>query len=172
MDVLTRITEIIEPSLNELGFDIVRLQFHSGTLQLMAERKETGLISVEDCTQISRTVSALMDVHDPIKGAYMLEVSSPGLERPLVRLSDYERFSGSAARVELTMPLNGRKRYKGILRGANGTMVRMECEGDEAVVELPFADIAQGRLEMVLPEKGDKKGDKKPAKTVKKEKAS
>lgn len=143
-----KITEIIEPSITGMGFDLVRVQYQSGTLQIMAERVEVGTLTVEECADISNTVSALLDVADPIKAHYTLEVSSPGLDRPLVRLSDYERFSGYHAKVELSEPLDemGRRKFKGLLKGANGTKVRMEVEGE--LVELPFAVIAQGKLEV------------------------
>lgn len=144
-----KIAEMIEPSLNGMGFDLVRVQYQSGTLQIMAERLENGTLTVEECAEISNTVSALLDVADPIKAHYNLEISSPGLDRPLVRLSDYERFSGHHAKVELSEPLDamGRRKFKGLLKGANGTMVRMEIEG--GLVELPFASIAQGKLEIL-----------------------
>lgn len=141
-----KVAEIIEPSLNGMGFQLVRVLYQSGTLQVTAER-EDGSLSIEDCTEISNTVSALLDVADPIKSRYTLEVSSPGLDRPLTRLSDYERFSGQNAKIELSEPLDGRKRFKGLLKGANGTMVRIEIEGE--LVELPFASIAQGKLEIM-----------------------
>lgn len=145
-DVLTKVAEIIEPSLNGMGFDLVRVQYMRGTLQIMAERPETGNLTIEDCTEISNTVSALLDVADPIKGRYNLEVSSPGLDRPLVRLSDYERYADNLAKIELKVPLNGQKNFKGMLKGANGTSVRLEVDGQ--MVELPFASIMQGKLEM------------------------
>jgi len=165
LDVLTKITDIIEPSLNGMGYDLVRVTFQSGTLQIMAERAETGELTIEECSQISHTVSALLDVNDPIKGRYMLEISSPGLDRPLVRLSDFERFTDNQARVELKLPLDGQKRFKGILRGANGANVRLDTE-DNGLIELPFADIANARLDiaeqMFADAKGQKKGQKKP----------
>lgn len=144
-----KVADIIEPSLNGMGFDLVRVNYQSGTLQIMAERREEGTLTVEDCATISNTVSALLDVADPIKSRYMLEVSSPGINRPLVRLSDYERFSGKHAKIELSEPVHadGRRKFKGILRGANGPQVRIEIEGE--LVELPFASIAQGKLEIM-----------------------
>jgi len=160
-----KIAEIIEPSITSMGFDLVRVQYQSGTLQIMAERVEVGTLTVEECADISNTVSALLDVADPIKAHYTLEVSSPGLDRPLVRLSDYERFSGHHAKVELSEPLDamGRRKFKGKLKGANGTQVRMEVEGE--LVELPFASIAQGKLEISddpLKRSPKKNSEKKP----------
>lgn len=158
-----KVAEIIEPSLNGMGFQLVRVLYQSGTLQIMAER-EDGTLGIDDCADISNTVSALLDVADPIKSRYMLEVSSPGLDRPLTRLSDYERFSGQLAKIELSEPLDGRKRFKGLLKGANGAKVRIEIEGE--LVELPFASIAQGKLEITddpLKKSPKKSGNKRRA---------
>src|SRR5205823_15005961 len=105
---------IIEPSLAVMGYQAVRLAFvgaRGATLQIMAERVDGAAMTVEDCAEISRAVSALLDVADPIASAYTLEVSSPGIDRPLVRPEDYERFTGFEARIELTRPLDGRKRF-------------------------------------------------------------
>ncbi len=174
-----KIADLIEPSLVSMGFELVRVQYQSGTLQIMAERLENGTLNVEECAEISNTVSALLDVNDPISGRYMLEVSSPGLDRPLTRLSDYERFADMPAKIELTEPLPGsnRRRFKGIVRGANGTQVRVEIEGE--VVELPFASISQAKLEIVddplerqLPKKGGKAGQKPGAKAAGAKKAA
>ncbi len=182
MDVTQKVAEIIEPSLNSMGFSLVRVSFQSGTLQIMAERGETNQLNIEECEQISHTVSALLDVADPIRSRYMLEVSSPGVDRPLVRLSDFERFSGQTARLELGVAVDGQKRYKGKLRGANGAKVRLEVDG--VIREIDFADIAQARLDIAdeVFAKGEKKkftgkAKKQPTferktKSTKKEKAS
>ena len=156
-DVLSQVSDIIEPSLSGMGFDLVRVSYQAGTLQVMAERKGTDTLTIEDCTESSRTVSALLDVADPIKGRYSLEVSSPGVDRPLVRLSDYERFAGNPARLELKLAKDGQKRFKGIVRGANGAAVRLETE--QGLIELPFATIAQAHLEVadIVFAKGEKK---------------
>ena len=146
MEVAAKVAELIEPSLKELGFDLVRVLYQSGTLQIMAENLDGSCINVENCTEISHTVSALLDVADVIKSHYELEVSSTGLDRPLVRLSDYERFSGREARVDMKLPFDGRRHFKGILQGANGANVRILVEKE--TVELPFDDIMQGRLEI------------------------
>jgi ribosome maturation factor RimP len=157
VDVTTKVAEIIEPSLIGLGYQLVRVSFQSGTLQIMAERGETGVLSIDDCTEISRTVSALLDVADPIRSRYMLEVSSPGVDRPLVRLSDFERFAGQTARLELSVAQDGQKRFKGIVRGANGSKVRFETEG--TVHEFEHADIANAHLDIadIVFAKGEKK---------------
>ena len=110
------IARIIEPSLEAMGYRLVRLMQTGGlqrpTLQIMAERRDDAPMTVEDCAEISRAVSALLDVADPIASAYMLEVSSPGIDRPLVRPEDYDRFAGFEARIELVEPLDGRKRFQ------------------------------------------------------------
>jgi ribosome maturation factor RimP len=141
------IASIIEPSLEAMGYRLVRIAFlgaRRATLQIMAERFDGAAMTVDDCTEISRSVSALLDVADPIDGAYMLEVSSPGLDRPLTRPEDYDRFAGFEARVELTQPLDGRKRFRGRLLGRAGDYVRLNAEVGE--VSLPFADIAKAKL--------------------------
>src|SRR6516164_3227845 len=104
-----------------MGYELVRVQFAGGdrrpTLQIMAERADRRPMAVEDCAEISRMLSAVLDVEDPVQGAYVLEVSSPGIDRPLLRQADYERFSGFEARIELSRPMEGRRRYRGRLAG-------------------------------------------------------
>ncbi len=146
-EIETRIAELVEPSLIGLGFDLVRVQFAQGTLQIMAERADNSQMTVEDCAEISHTVSALLDVSDPIKTQYVLEVSSPGLDRPLTRISDYERFANERARIDMKLPVDGCKRFQGLLKGANGLMVRVQLE-EGSVVELPFENIRQARLDI------------------------
>ena len=140
------IARMIEPSLDAMGYRLVRLMQTGGlrrpTLQVMAERRDDAPMTVEDCAEISRAVSALLDVADPIAGAYMLEVSSPGIDRPLVRPEDYDRFAGFEARIELVDPA---RRPQAVSRpcfsGAKRTHVRLAAEGGE--VRLPLAAIAQ-----------------------------
>ena len=141
------IAPIIEPSLEAMGYRLVRVAFlgaKRATLQIMAERIDDVPMTVDDCTDISRSVSALLDVADPIAGAYMLEVSSPGIDRPLTRPEDYDRFAGFEAKVELGRPLDGRKRFKGRILGRTQDHVRMVAEHGE--VSLPLADIAKAKL--------------------------
>lgn len=147
------IARIIEPSLDAMGYRLVRLMQTGGlrrpTLQVMAERRDDEPMTVEDCAEISRAVSALLDVADPIAGAYTLEVSSPGIDRPLVRPEDYDRFAGFEARVDLSSPLDiagqgGRKRFRGRLLGRDGDHVRLAAEGGE--VRLPLEAIAKAKL--------------------------
>ena len=142
-----RIAHAIEPSLEGMGYRLVRVVITSGrrpTLQVMAERRDDRAMTVEDCAQISHSVSAILDVADPIAGAYMLEISSPGIDRPLVRAEDYDRFSGFEARIELTRPIDGRKRFRGRLLGTVAECVRMATEAGE--VRLPLSDVARAKL--------------------------
>ena len=141
------IARIVEPSLEATGYRLVRVALTNGqrpTLQVMAERRDEAAMTVDDCADISRSVSALLDVADPIAGAYTLEVSSPGIDRPLTRPEDYDRFAGFEARIDLSAPLDGRKRYRGRLLGRAGDCVRLAGEGGEA--RLPLAGIARAKL--------------------------
>lgn len=147
MAIADRIATLIEPSLVAMGYSLVRVRLASGgrpVLQIMAEPQEDRPMTVEDCADISRTVSALLDVDDPIGGAYSLEVSSPGIDRPLVREDDYRRFSGFEARIETREPLNGRRRFQGRLDGIVNGSVRLDIEGRAA--EIPFAAIERAKL--------------------------
>ena len=142
------IAGIIEPSLEAMGYRLVRVAItggqHRPTLQIMAERCDEAAMTVEDCAEISRSVSALLDVADPIAGAYMLEVSSPGIDRPLVRPDDYDRFAGFEARIELSAPQDGRKRFRGRLLGRDGEEIRLVAETGE--VRLLLARIVRAKL--------------------------
>ena len=147
MDASKRIEDMITAPLENLGYEVVRVQISGSqrqTLQVMAERRDGKPIVVEDCATISRTLSALFDVEDPISGAYTLEVSSPGLDRPLTRPKDFERFAGLEARIELRRLIDGRRRFRGKLAGLDNDTVRIDVEG--TVVELPFAEIDRAKL--------------------------
>jgi len=147
MDAAREVERIIGPSLEAMGYTIVRVKYVGSTqpvLQIMAERSADGSMTVDDCAAVSRAVSALLDVEDPIAGPYNLEVSSPGLDRPLVRLDDYDRFAGYEAKVELKDPLDGRKRFRGRLLGVADGDVRMEFEG--AAIALPYDRIGAAKL--------------------------
>src|SRR5262249_54226098 len=122
-DETERIARIIAPSIEAMGYEIVRVQVGSGqraTLQVMVERVDGANMTVEDCAGISRAVSALLDVEDPIPGSYTLEVSSPGIDQPLTRRKDFERFTGFEARLESRTLVDGRRRFRGLLRGLVG----------------------------------------------------
>lgn len=141
------IEELLQPSLEAMGFDLVRVMIagqNDPTLQIMVERKDRSSMTVEHCAEVSETVSALLDVADPIQGTYRLEVSSPGLDRPLTRLEHFERFQGFTARIELNTPLAGRKRFKGKLLGVEADTVAIDTEtGPE---RLPMADVRKAKL--------------------------
>lgn len=146
MDATSRVAELIQPALQSMGFDLVRVRLMGGqrpVLQVMAERPD-GSMSVDDCAEVSRVVSALLDVEDPISGAYRLEVSSPGIDRPLVRPADYERYKGFEARLETRHPIEGRKRFRGRLVGLQDDEVRLATE--EGEIAIPLLEIGQAKL--------------------------
>lgn len=146
-DVERRVARLIEPSIGAMGFELVRVRLmgqRSLTLQIMAERSDRREMSVDDCAEISRQISALLDVEDPIRGAYDLEVSSPGIDRPLVKLTDFQRFAGDEARVETARAIDGRKRFRGRLAGVSGESVLVLCDGAE--VRIPFEDVVRAKL--------------------------
>ncbi|GAB4381827.1 ribosome maturation factor RimP [Albidovulum sp.] len=141
-----RLAEIVTPTIEGLGFELVRVRLMGGnvkTLQIMADRPEGG-IDVEDCGRISVAVSAVLDVEDPIEDAYNLEVSSPGIDRPLTRLKDFDLWKGHLARIETSELIDGRKRFKGVLAGTDGTAVLIEIE--EGTIGLEFDWLADAKL--------------------------
>lgn len=147
MDLAARIEGLIGPTVGDLGFDVVRIQLSDGEdrqLQVMVEPIGGGGMTVDDCATISRAVSAILDVEDPIDGAYDLEVSSPGLDRPLVRIADFERFAGFEAKVEMQEPLDGQRRFRGRLGGVDGENVLLSAKNEEWVI--PFAKIRRAKL--------------------------
>ena len=142
-----QINDLIGPSLEAMGYDLVRVQLSGSKrqrLQVMAERRDQAGMTVEDCAEISRMLSALLDVEDPIPGEYTLEVSSPGIDRPLTRLADFDRFAGLEAKVETRLPIDGRRRFRGRLDGTEGDAIRLACEAGP--VTLSFADVAKAKL--------------------------
>ena len=142
------IAALIQPSLEAMGYRLVRVAFTGGrraTLQVMAERRDDAPMTVDDCAEISRNVSALLDVADPIAERYDLEVSSPGIDRPLVAREDFERFAGYEAKLETSRPVDGRKRFRGRLLGIEDETVRLRLDG-EGEVKLPFGAIAKAKL--------------------------
>lgn len=144
-----RIAEIIGPAIDDLGFELIRVLVsgqRNKKLQIMAEPKDGSVMNVDHCAIISRTVSALLDVEDPIDDHYVLEVSSPGIDRPLVKLADFAKFAGFDARVEMEVPVEGRRRFSGRLLGVDGTDVVMDVA--EGEVRLPHADIQKSKLLM------------------------
>ena len=149
LDMSNRIQDLIEPIVDELGFNIVRVQMSGKEMmlmQVMVERKDGQGMTVDDCASVSRAISTLLEVDDPIKGAYTLEVSSPGIDRPLVRIKDFERFLGFQAKIEINRPLDGRRRFKGKLLGVKDDVVKILVDGKE--VNLPHPDIQRAKLLM------------------------
>ncbi|WP_412564907.1 ribosome maturation factor RimP [Thalassobius sp. MITS945101] len=145
-----RIAEIITPVIEDMGFELVRIRLMGGktaTLQIMAERPEGG-IEVDECAKISTAVSAVLDVEDPIVDQYNLEVSSPGIDRPLTRLKDFETFEGYEIKIETTELIDGQRRFKGMLAGVEGEEVLLNLErGDEEVtVGLNFDWLSDAKL--------------------------
>jgi ribosome maturation factor RimP len=147
LDPTTKIAELIEPTLNDMGFELVRVTFTGGEhqlLQIMAE-KEDGTMTVEGCADVSRAVSVLLDVEDPISEAYDLEVSSPGIDRPLTRAKDFVRWAGFEAKVELQEAVDGQRRYRGKILGMDGEIITL-VDSAEQKWELPFADLRKAKL--------------------------
>ena len=139
---------MVEPSLEAMGYRIVLLKLQdrgrSKTLSIMAERLDGTVMSFDDCADISRTVSALMDVEDPIQGQYNLEVMSPGIDRPLTRLEDFTRYHGYEIKLETLLPVDGRKRFKGGIAGVKGEIITLVQP--EAEFQIPFGQIKMAKL--------------------------
>ncbi|MDA8586177.1 ribosome maturation factor RimP [Rhodobacteraceae bacterium] len=142
-----QLAKVITPVIEDLGFELVRVRLMAGsqskTLQIMAEKPEGG-IEVDDCAAISTALSATLDVDDPLEDAYTLEVSSPGIDRPLTRLKDFETWEGYDAKIETSDLIDGRKRFKGPLRGIEGDEVLIEI--DEGTIGLKFDWLAEAKL--------------------------
>lgn len=141
-----RLAEIITPVIEDMGFELVRVRLMGGntaTLQIMAEKPEGG-IEVDDCAAISTAVSATLDIEDPIEDQYTLEVSSPGIDRPLTRLKDFDQWDGYVAKIETTEMIDGRKRFKGVLAGTQDGEVLIEI--DEGTIGLNFDWLADAKL--------------------------
>jgi ribosome maturation factor RimP len=141
-----RLAEIVRPVIEGMGFELVRLRLMAGKtriLQIMADRPEGG-IEIDDCGEISTMVSAVLDVEDPLEEAYVLEVSSPGIDRPLTRLKDFDVWSGHEARLETTELIDGRRRFKGALAGTEGDEVLIEIE--EGTIGLKFEWLSDAKL--------------------------
>ena len=144
-----RLAEIIMPRLEAMGFELVRVRMlgrERPTVQIMADRADGHLISIDDCESISRQIGAVLDVEDIVPGAWTLEVSSAGIDRPLTRARDWNRFSGHLAKVEMTIPtLDGRRRFSGIVLGAADGQGRMRLD-DGSEITMPLIDIKTARL--------------------------
>ncbi len=153
--VAARVAAVAEPVIEGMGYRLVRVRISAAdgcTVQVMAERTD-GTLTIEDCEEISHALSPVLDVADPIDRAYRLEISSPGIDRPLVRRSDFERNAGHVVKIEMNVPADGRKRVRGILLGVEGDAARVRLEdakaakaGDKAEFLLPIEDIAEAKL--------------------------
>ncbi|MEP3277563.1 MAG: ribosome maturation factor RimP [Stappiaceae bacterium] len=149
-----RVAAVAEPVIEDLGFRLVRVRYsglNGGTLQIMAERPD-GTMNVEGCEMVSRALSPVLDVEDPISGTYNLEISSPGIDRPLVRGSDFEFWAGHVVKVELAVLFEGRKRFRGQLLGVEADTVVIKLADVPAeepdTFKVPMADISDARLVM------------------------
>jgi ribosome maturation factor RimP len=174
-----RVAAIAEPVLEQLGYRLVRVRVSGSegcTVQIMAERPD-GSMTVEDCEAVSRALSPVLDVADPIDRAYRLEISSPGIDRPLVRKSDFDRYAGHVVRIEMEVPVNGRKRFRGELTGTEGDTARLHRddarEGENADVLLPIGDMSEAKLvltdELVTEALRREKAAKREARAAKRE---
>lgn len=149
-----RLLDLLDPVAEAVGVEIVRLRLMGGAvrrLQIMGERPDPaggpGHMEIEDCTVLARAVSDVLDAADPISGEYTLEVSSPGIDRPLTRLHDFDIYQGLEVKVELDRPADGgRKRFRGVLAGVEGQDVLVDLEGEEETTVIPFAWIAEAKL--------------------------
>lgn len=146
-----RVAALAEPVLADLGFRLVRVKMSGPTLQIMAERPD-GTFTIDDCEAVSRAMSPILDVEDVVASRYHLEVSSPGIDRPLVRPSDFESWAGHEVKVEMAVPVAGRKRFKGTLEGYHEGEVRLFIENPDGatkepvLIGVPFADISDAKL--------------------------
>ena len=150
--VAARIANIAEPVLADLGYRLVRVRMSglSGlTVQIMAERPD-GTMTIDDCEAVSRALSPVLDIADPVDRAYRLEISSPGLDRPLVRRSDFARYAGANVKIELSIPVEGRRRFRGVLLGVDGESARLRRDdaaaGEGAEVLLPIAEMTEAKI--------------------------
>jgi ribosome maturation factor RimP len=147
-----RVAAIVEPAIEGMGFRLVRVRITGSegcTVQIMAERPD-GTLTIDDCEELSRALSPVLDVADPVDRAYRLEISSPGMDRPLVRASDFERHVGHLARIEMAVAAEGRKRFRGILTGVEEQSARLRRDDakpeENADVLLPIEDMAEAKL--------------------------
>lgn len=149
-EIDNRILAIADPIADDLGYIIVRVRVMANkrnTVQIMAERKSDGFMGVSDCETLSRAVSSALEVEDPLREAYVLEVSSPGLDRPLTGLRDFDHYEGYLARLELDRMVEGRKRFRGTLAGTDGENVDINLDGEtETTASIPFAWISEAKL--------------------------
>jgi ribosome maturation factor RimP len=141
-----KIADIISPVVTEMGIDLLWVEYKGDILSVFAENPATGKITLEECTKISREISPLLEVEDPISGAYRLEVSSAGIDRPLMKIEDYTRFHDLEAKIELDELLEGQKKFRGFIRETKSNTITLET--DQGMVDLPFNAIYKAKLVM------------------------
>lgn len=143
-----KLTDLLSPALEAKGLELVLIKLVDGanrkTLQVLVENAKTGRVTLDECADASRTISALLDVEEAISGAFNLEVSSPGIDRPLVKRADFERFLGFDAKLEVKLPIDGRRRFKGQLLMLEGDDITMKIDGESHVIAL--ANVASAKL--------------------------
>ena len=148
-DMDSRVVAVADPVAADLGYHIVRVRVMSGkrsTVQIMAERISDGQMGVADCAKLSRALSSELEVEDPIHDAYVLEVSSPGLDRPLTAIKDFETYAGFTAKLELDRMIEGRKRFRGTLAGIDGNNVEIDLDGETETAQIPFDWLSEAKL--------------------------
>lgn len=138
-----KIIEIISPVVQDLGLELLWVEYKGGILGVFAENPNTGKLTIDECTQISREISPILEVEDPIKGAYRLEVSSAGIDRPLLKPSDYERYKDLEVKIEVDEMIEGQKKFRGILRESDDNKVVIDT--DHGSIELPFLSIIKAK---------------------------
>ena len=148
-ELLRRIEDIVAPTIVGMGYELVRVSMSKGggTLQIMVEPADGRAMDVEGCATVARALSAVLDVEDPIPSSYTLEVSSPGIDRPLTRPKDYARWAGHIARLETAEPIEGRRRFKGTLLGLEGEVVKLRLD-DGVEAEVPLSVVSRAKLEL------------------------
>ena len=150
MELTQRITELLTPSLNNKGYLLVRVLLSGAdsgqTLQIMVEREDGKSMTVDDCESVSRLASTLLDVDDPIASRYLLEVTSPGIDRPLIKVQDFIRFKGNEIKLETTLPVDGRKRFKGLLKGLDETKTQVQMVFEGKDISIPLSSVNKAKL--------------------------
>ncbi len=144
-----QIQELIEGAVDDLDLEVVRVMImgdRNKVLQIMLDRKDETALTIDDCSKASREISAILDVEDPLEGAYHLEVSSPGIDRPLTRLKDFKRFAGEKAKIELKTKIENRRRFSGDIKAVDGDKILIEVEGE--ILHVAFDDILKSKLIM------------------------
>ncbi len=149
MDFVENIERLVEPALSDMGYEVVRIELRGTkgkTLQIMIDHLDRQPVTIENCTQASHTISAILEVEDPLASPYALEVSSPGMDRPLVKIGDFERFAGENIRFDLRYPVEGRSKFQGLLKGVNQKRVLVTLENEEEPSEFEYCDIKKASI--------------------------